>query len=208
LSGLIAQLNPDSGGSVSNSFDAMTFNRTGSHDEDFSIGNYTYTKTGTNTAQLTMQNSAPVSRTNDSPFDVSLNFTNQYQGTYTSDDDNGAISFAIVPLRVPTSLSKRKLVLHSDAGTNTTTIALGSNGTFTQKPSLDRTGISSAGTFLFWRYSPIADFVALAFTGADAGNVTELQLTFSSTSAGIYRITTWTGPGTVVGTDAGTFMMQ
>jgi glucose/arabinose dehydrogenase len=208
LSGLIGVVSPDSDGSSTNAFDAFTFTRTGSSDDDFVVGNYDYTKTGTNSAHLTMRTAGPLSRTNQPPLDLTLEFTNQYQGTFTSDESEGAINFALVPPRVSSSMAGKKLTLRSDNGTDTTTVSLSNKGTFTQKPSLDRTGLSSAGTFLSWRFSPIGDFVALAFKGADDGNITELQLTFTSKTSGLYQITTWTGPGTVIGTDAGTFTMQ
>jgi hypothetical protein len=207
LSGLIARVVPDSGGQPGLAFDALTFGQTGTTtNDDFSVGNYVYVKTGTNSAQLTLANVAPPTQTNNSPSPVALNFTNHYSGTFSNEDDTGTITFFIATNLAPVSVSGKKFTATGRHGVNTA--SLKSNGTFTLTPSISGAGTSSVGTWTYRRYSPIGAMLVLTFTGTDAGTVVFVQMTFHSSQAGSTFVTVFGDLGEVTDLDIGTFTVK
>jgi hypothetical protein len=208
LSGLIAGAKPGSDDdTLTLSFDALSFSQNGvTTNDDFLVGNYTYQKTGTNTAQLTLVNTAPPTHTNDSPSDVVLSFTNHYRGSFSNEDGGGAITFFIATNRAPASLAGKKVVATGSHGVNTA--ALKSNGTFTLTPSISGVGLSSVGTWTYQRCSPVGAMLVLTFTGTDAGTVLFIQMTFTSSNAGSTFVTVFGDLGTVTDLDIGTFSVK
>jgi hypothetical protein len=207
LSGLTAQVVPDADSPVEISFDAFSFSQTGDDtNEDFSVGNFSYTKTSTNTAELTWFNTAPPTRTNDSANSMSLVFTNHYSGVFTNDDGAGAIRFFIATNLMPTTLAGRRIVAMGNHGSRTITFQ--SNGTFTLTPALNGIDLSSAGNFTFQRCSPIGAMLVLSFTGTNAGTMSYVQLNFGSTRAGSYLATTFDGSGNPTDFDPGAFGLR
>jgi glucose/arabinose dehydrogenase len=207
LSGLIATAAPDTSSPTHVSFDALTFSQAGATtNDDFSVGTYAYLKTGTNTAQLSLTNSAPPTMTNNSANGVALIFTNHYRGIFTNDEGAGTISFAIGTNRAPVSASGKRIMATGPHGSNA--IMLMSNGHFTLTPSISGAGMSSAGTWSYRRYSPDGSMLVLTFTGTDAGTVVYVQLTFTAPNAGSTFVTVFGGLGNVTDLEIGTFVLR
>ena len=88
LIGLLAAVAPDSGAQEAVGFDQTTFSQTSSSNDgnpdDYGAGTYTYSKTDTNLAQLSLAFSAPPGSSNNiGP--ITLVFTNHYAGYFTND---------------------------------------------------------------------------------------------------------------------------
>jgi hypothetical protein len=214
LNGLLVQVQPYGNSNEIAGFDISTFAQTGltgdTNTEDYGVGTYGYVKTGTNTAQLTLTNTAAPEQTNNSPGTIGLVFTNHYSGIFTNDSgDNGTLSAAVSGSFVPATLGGRMLVATKAGSGNVTTLVLGAKGKFTKTPANGGGAGASTGTYVFTRYSPVAGMLVLTFTdAADAGQTVYVQVTFKSAAGGTYFTSSFDNTGTLTETQVGTFVLK
>jgi hypothetical protein len=208
LNGLVVRAQLSNDAPVIVAFDISTFSKTGevgdTNAQEYNLGNYGYLKTGTNTAQLVLTNTAPPTQTNSDPFLVHLLFTNHYVGTFTNaDGEGGTISASVAGGFAPVTVAGRTLVVTKSGGR--VTLTLKNNGTFTMTPASS----GGAGTYAFARYSPVGALLALSFTDAtSAGRVVYVQATFSSATAGSCLATTYDSPTSSPSTEILTFVLR
>jgi cyclophilin family peptidyl-prolyl cis-trans isomerase len=204
LNGLLMQVQPYGNSNEIAGFDISTFAQTGltgdTNTEDYGMGTYGYVKTGTNTAQLTLTNTAAPEQTNNSPGTIGLVFANHYSGIFTNDSgDNGTLSAAVSGSFVPATLGGRTLVATKAGSGNVTTLVLSAKGKFTKTPANGGGAGASTGTYVFTRYSPVVGMLVLTFTdAADAGQTAYVQVTFKSAAGGTYFTSSFDNTGTFV----------
>lgn len=212
LNGLLAVVSPDSGAQLAVGFDQTTFSETSSSNDgnpdDYGGGTFTYSKTDTNMAQLSLAFNAPPGSSN-SIGPINLIFTNHYAGYFTNDpSDVGTITLRVANAVVPTTLVGKTLTAVSSGNGKSTKIKLTSATAFTKTPANNSSSGSSAGTYTFTRLSPICAVLSATFTSpADVGQTAYLQLTYTSASGGTYFVMVFDGSGTLQDIDTGTFSM-
>lgn len=212
LNGLLAVVVPDGSEQLAVGFDQTTFGQTSSSNDgnpdDYGGGTYTFLKTDTNTAQLSLAfNAPPGSSNNIGP--ITLVFTNHYAGYFTNDDANfGGINLRVANAVVPTTLAGKTLTAISGSNGKTTKIKLTSATAFSKTPSNNSSSGSSAGTYTFTRLNPLCAVLAATFTSpADAGQTAYLQLTFTAANSGLYFVMVFDNSGALQDIDVGTFTM-
>jgi uncharacterized repeat protein (TIGR03803 family) len=213
LNGLLASVTPTNGPAESVGFDPSTFAQAGigndSNADDYGAGTYSYVKTDTNMAQLSLAFTNPPSSSNDlGP--ITLVFTNHYSGYFTNGDDGstGGFNVAIATAFTPSTVIAKTITATSANNAKVTTINL-STGTFVKTPANNSNTGSSSGNYTFTRYSPVGGMFSLAFTdAADAGATAYLQTTFTSATGGSYFVLIFDNTGTLQDTDNGTFILK
>jgi hypothetical protein len=214
LNGLLVQVQPYGNSNEIAGFDISTFAQAGltgdTNTEDYGVGTYGYVKTGTNTAQLTLTNTAAPEQITNSPGTIGLVFTSHYSGIFTNDSgDNGTLSAAVSGGFVPATLGGRTLVATKAGSGNVTTLVLGAKGKFTKTPANGGGAGASTGTYVFTRYSPVAGMLVLTFTdAADAGQTAYVQVTFKSAAGGTYFTSSFDNTGTLTDTSTGPFTLK
>jgi len=211
LNGLLALVSPDNGGMVGVSFDPATFaqvSAANSQDpKDYGGGTYTYLKTDTNAAQLTLAFNAPPGNSN-SLGPISLVFTNQSVGYFTNGTDTGIINLRAANAFVPSTLVGKTLTALSANNGKTTKIKLTTATAFTKTPANNSSSGSSSGTYVYTRLSPMCAALNATFTSAaDAGQTAWLQLTFATANTGLYYVAVFDNQGVLQDIDIGTFSM-
>jgi uncharacterized repeat protein (TIGR03803 family) len=216
LNGLLALATPSSNSPLSVAFDLQSFTQFSASNsdeaDDYGVGLYTYTKTGTNTAQLALNFSSPPDRTNDSGLSVNLVFTNHYSGYFTNDDDGGGddtggFDLSIPASLVPATLAGRTLTAIDNGQNDTNTIKLLNGVNFTDV----RTGHAGtrSGNYNFVRYSPVGAMLTFTFTNvADLGSTIFAQAQFTNTTGGNYRFTSFDNTGTLQDSGNGRFNLK
>ena len=158
LSGQTATVTPDGQNTIIVSFGDSTFSQSQSLADtnvDSGVGNYTYVKLSTNTAQLSFTFTAPPLYGDDTNV-VNLTFNALNSGTFSNQDMGGAISVSSAANLVPASLSGKTLNATSIPSGDITKLVL-SGGTFTQTDSPSNK--SSAGNYTFQQFSPVSAMV-------------------------------------------------
>jgi hypothetical protein len=186
LNGLLAQAAPSNGSPTSVGFDITTFAQSGTNSDDFGVGTYTYNKSSTNTASLTLSFVSPPGQSNDTGT-VDLIFTNHYAGYFTNTDsgDFGGINLVIATNRVPGPLAGKTLTAIESDLSQTNAIKLVNGVGFTRTGG----GGSSSGTYTLTRFSPVCTLLTLTFTNTvDVGKVAYVQAVFTNAAAGIYSV--------------------
>jgi hypothetical protein len=213
LNGLLVQVQNSNGSPQSVSFDIATFAQAGevgdTNGGDYGVGNYLYVKTSTNTAQLTLTNTAPPNLVSNGVGTIGLVFTNHYQGLFTNQDgESGGVSAAVSASVVPGTLGGRTLVATKAGGGGVKMLALSAKGTFRMTPP-DTGNTPGTGTYVFKRYSPVGGMLVFSFTdAADAGQTTYVQVTFRSAAAGSYLASIFDNTGALTATETGTFVLR
>jgi uncharacterized repeat protein (TIGR03803 family) len=212
LNGLLAAVSPNGGAAEALGFDQMTFSQTSSSNdgdpEDYGGGTYTYLKTDTNHAQLSLAFNAPPGNSNDVGA-INLVFTNHYSGYFTNDSaEFGGLNLLVANAVVPTTLVGKTLTAVSGNNGKTTKIKLTSATAFTKTPANNSSSGSSAGTYTFTRLSPLCVILSATFTSpADASQTAYLQLTYTSATSGSYFVMVFDNLGVLQDIDVGTFTM-
>jgi hypothetical protein len=215
LNGLLALVTPSSNSPLNAAFDLQSFTQFSSTNsdeaDDYGVGRYTYTKTGTNTAQLALTFSGPPDRTNDSGDSVNLVFTNHYSGYFTNDggggDNTGGFEVSIPASLVPGTLAGRTLTAIDNGQNETNTIKLLNGANFTDV----RTGHSGtrSGSYNFVRYSPVGAMLTLTFTNvADLGTTVYAQTQFTNATGGNFRFTSFDNLGALQDSGNGRFNLK
>jgi len=197
---------PSSGNPVAVSYGTNTFSQTDTNATgDSGTGIYSYQQTATNTADLSLTFDAPLTLSNNTPQDIQLDFTNLNTGTFTNVGSADTGTFAVEPATtlVPTSWSGHTITATSVGSANPTTVKFSGSGiTITHSGQSNRTG-----TFVATDVSPTGAILVVTYTdAADLGNITYLQLTFSSTTKGNFEVNTFDNTGTLLQSDYGTFI--
>ncbi len=212
LNGLLALVAPDSGSQEAVGFDQTTFAQTSSSNDgnpdDYGAGAYTYVKTDTNMAQLSLAFNAPPGASNNiGP--ITLVFTNHYACYFTNDGgDTGGINLQVSPTFVPATIVGKTVSAVSSHNGKTTKIKFSTATAFTKTPSNNSSSGSSSGTYVFTRSSPTCGIIAATFTSpADAGQTAYLQLTFTNAKGGTYFVMVFDNAGVLQDVDVGTFTM-
>ena len=207
LTGSTILVTPAGGNPISASFDATTFSQTDpSTNGDSGVGTYEYTKDTTNLADLFLTFQAPPSVTNDLPSDIQLTFTNLNAGVYTNlaSLDTGLFAVVATTNLLPTAWSGHILTATDvgDGGTTTATFKSSSEISILRSNS---TTISA--NYVVASFSPVGVLVTITYKEgtADFGEVTYLQLTFTSKTQGKFEVTSFDSSGTLLDDDFGTF---
>lgn len=206
LSGLIAQAVPESSEPpFSVAFDLVGFSETGSTNSDFDLGGYFYDKLSTNTGVVTLTNTAPPSQSNSYKV-LQFTFTNHYMGTFSDQSAHpGSVQLSIAPNLLPSTFTGKKLMATSTNGGGTTMLKFNSNGTVTK--TTGGSTATSTGNYTFARYSPVAGLLTIAYTGADVGKFSYMEVTFTSANAGNYFVNDVDGVAAPE-VDVGTFVLH
>jgi hypothetical protein len=211
LSGLMAELTPDGEAPFVFSAGASTFSESmapGTNEANNGVGNYTYIKLGTNTAQFTFEQTAPPSIANHTNR-VDLTFTNTYTGVFVTTNEQGTSSGGVrlfaATNTAPASLVGETIHLVAGDGSSTNTVFLGDGVFMETNPS----GTANSGTYTFMQYSSAGAMVVLTYTSPSdlAGAVKYLELTSSSSVVGDYFSTFFDNSGGGPSTSAGAFTM-
>jgi uncharacterized repeat protein (TIGR03803 family) len=200
LSGYVATAAEQAGtGTNEISFGTSTFAQLPLDTNDsVAVGNYTYTPTGLNSADLVFIDIAPPSKAGKSN-SVSLIFTS----TTTASASNSDGTMATVRLSepeafAPASLSGTTIQISQEGGPVFTNVF--ADGTFAGTDSLG----ASAGTYTFTPYSPFAGMIAETFI--DPADVTSFILVgFTEANAGYYAESYINGTGAAPAKALGTF---
>ncbi len=205
---LTGEVTPDPGfgAPFTITFGVDTFSKTGdtTNFDDFGVGDYSYLKTGTNTAQIFWTNTAPPSVSNEVTI-ANLMFTNFNSGTInnTINGDTGTFKFITAKTLVPVAVAGKTLTATQSAGN--VTAKLSANGTFV---STSNSGTNS-GTYTFTILSPVGALLQLNATNtASSGDVDYVQLTFTSTTGGDYFITSYDNLSDPPQTGTNTFTLK
>ena len=215
LNGLLAFVTPSNGSPENVGFDLTTFAQSSTTNSDSSddsgVGNYTYAKTDTNTAQLSLAFTAPPNKTNDSVGPIDLVFTSHYSGYFTNTDgsgDTGGFSVSIPTNFVSASLAGKTITAVDSSNGKTTTIKLVNGSSFTKTPANNGGSGTSSGTYTLTRFSPVGALLAFTFTSpADVGQVAYVQTTFTNAANGTYFVTSF-NLGVLQDTGAGRFNVK
>jgi uncharacterized repeat protein (TIGR03803 family) len=212
LNGLLAMVTPTSGAQELVGFDLLTFSQTSAANngdsDDYGGGPYTYLKTDTNLAQLSLSITLPSALSN-SIGPINLVFTNHYAGYFTNDDgDSGAVNVQVATPFIPATVIGKTLTGVSDHNGKTTKIKLATATTFTKTPANGSNSGTSSGNYTFARLSPVSGLFTLSFTSAaDVGQTVYLQTTFTSLTGGTYFVMVFGGFGVLQDIDTGNFTM-
>ncbi|MFZ0828083.1 MAG: Ig-like domain-containing protein [Verrucomicrobiia bacterium] len=158
------------------------------------VGSYTYTRLGTNSAQLSMVYTAPpTSGSTVGP--VVLTFIAPNFCVLTNQDGSGsntlaAMSFWTPPTNwVPTSLTGR-IISTTNAEGVVDVVTYNGDGTFSQTETGSSSPGVSSGTYVFTPYSPVGAMLVLTYNGGvQAGSVAYIQITFTGQGAGSFFVT-------------------
>jgi hypothetical protein len=212
LNGLTARVTSGAGSLASVSFDISTFSQTGTGTnlDDYGLGAYVYSKTGTNTGLLALTNTVPQLQTDDFSAGVQLFFTNHYAAAYTNENgDSGALIMTVATNLLPASLASRTIVASNSGSTNSTTLKFIDGLRFTKTPANNSATGSSSGTYTFSRFSPVSGLLVFSSTDlADAGSLTYVQVTFTSATKGRYLVTAYESSGTRSDMKSGAFTFR
>ena len=211
LNGLLATVTQsDSGRTNTQSvgFDLVTFAQTGTdtNADNYGVGDYLYTKTGTNTALLTLALTAPPTQTNDHT-DVSLVFTNHYGGYFTNDSggESGGVSLVIATNFLPGFVTGKTLVATNTGSGTSTAVKFVSRVTFNQTG----TGGSGSGSYTLARFSPVSGMLTLTYTNAARlGQISYVQTTFTNAANGVFFVNSFDALGNLQDSNSGKFKLQ
>jgi hypothetical protein len=189
LSAVVSSTNDTASFTVS--FGAGTFSETmlpGTNQDDNVVGNYAYTKLSADTASLTIMSTAPPNKA-DHTNSVALTFTSSQKAVFTSTNSNGnvgagAVVLATAPDLAPASSVAGETADLVDYAGDVSTTVFTSNGGFTN--TLSASGIVSAGTYTYTRYSPVGGLLKIDFISPEtvAGDTAYDIITFSAAKAG------------------------
>ena len=211
LNGLVGGVTPGNGSPETIGFDQSLFAQTSTtnsdNSDDYGGGAYTYLKTDTNTAQLSLAYTAPPGSSNNAGA-INLVFTNHYAGYFTNEESSGGINLQVATPFIPASVLGKTLTALSSHNGKTTKIKLATATAFTKTPSNSSSTGTSTGTYTFARYSPVVGVISLTFTStADAGQTAYLQLTYTSAKGGTYYVMVFDSLGVLQDIDTGSFTM-
>jgi hypothetical protein len=200
LAGLMAAVTPNGESTFFICFGNDTFSQSSTDTNNFSgVGNYTYEKLGTNTAQLVLTYTDPPTLTNENA-SVFLTFTTNNACVFSNEDnggDTGNINLSTAANLAPRSLNGKKTVIVNDLGEE-----LGvSFGNGTLKITNADNSVDS-GSYTFKGYSPVGVLLKVTVPGQ---NTNYLELTFSATNCGDFFVTAYDGSSSLPHTDYGTF---
>jgi len=222
LSGLMAEVgSPGDTNRFTVSFGTNTFSQTmlpGSNEDNNAVGVYDYTVLSTNTAMLTVIDTAPPDRTNHSTV-AELLFTNSQGALAITTNSNAGgletnlVAFSSAPNLAPASLAGKTIDSKDSYGTE----LHGETAVVFAATTLAVTTKSSAGTevskgaYTYLRYSPVGGLVTIDYTSPTnlVGTVGYVIVTYSAPKAGSY-FEAFVSPGSGTGTletDYGTFTM-
>lgn len=220
LNGVSALMTASDGSFKTVTFDPVTFAQwegnpqfPNTNSNDFGVGNYTYIKTDTNTAQLSLSFTAPRNDTNNAR-SVDLVFTNRYDGYFTNTISGEVGRFMVIlavssTSTVPESLTGKTITVIDESSSHTNTIKLIGGATFTKTPVNNGGSGSSAGNYTFTRFSPVCAMLTLTFTNVmNFGEVTYFQADFNPNSTGDFFATSFDSGGNVQDTGSGTFRIH
>lgn len=209
LTGRKVQVWPGSVSPLTIAFSASTFSQTDTNSgDDSGLGNYQYTKTSTNTAQLSFVFTQPPTMTN-TQSEVQLVFTNAVGGNFTNQNSgsNGTFSVSIASALLPSAWSGHKITASSTGGGGAVlTLSRSSFSIVTTDNNSPQTG-----TYVAMAASPISAMLIASYTNsASLGLTSCLQLTFTTKSAGHYELHTFDPQGNLLSnnSDAGSFSWQ
>jgi uncharacterized repeat protein (TIGR02543 family) len=200
-------------GSFLLSLDAITFTQTASSTNDNTgVGTYNYTKLGTNTAQLDISYTAPLTLSNGTG-SVSLTFIAPNFAIFTNQTDGGSNYLATFSLSAATNLIPAVLANHTVTATSADgvvdVITFNSDGTtFTQVETGSLNPGTSAGSYTFTPYSSIGGILQLNYNdGVRNGGTAYIQTTFTAASHGTF-FTTFYDSLNNLSQNQGTFQWQ
>jgi hypothetical protein len=163
------------------------------------VADYTYTRTGLNSASVVINYIAPPQATNNNGSSIVV-FQNSTHATFQNlNGTHGSIVLSAPAATAPATLSGKTITLtETSPSPKTEILTLGTGGIFSSDSS---NGEMDSGTYTFAQYSP--EVVMLTRTDA-AGDVIYAQLTFSSAKAGTFFATSF-NPGSTAKTKVGHF---
>jgi hypothetical protein len=172
------------------------------------VGDYTFTRTGSNTAVLYLNYLAPPADVaNQNSSSVSLTFANAQTAVFADHNSRGTITLHRPGNLVPISLVGSKLAAHFKAESG---VAAFDDGTFVTTGK----GFTNSGAYTFAQFGPQVAFVQSSVTNgpsatndSDAGEANYFTLWFSSPASGSIFDTT-TPPGKAASVVTGTFTLQ
>jgi hypothetical protein len=167
---------------------------------DNGVGNYIFTKLGTNSARLVINYTAPPTITNDST-SVLLTFSDNANCTFENELNglvHGSVAFTKATNWAPVSLIGKRINC-LDIATNAFTLAYGTN-TFTQTNGAIAV---DAGGYIYSAYRPLGGLIIMA--GTNGTNYVTLH--FTGTNVGDYFSTFYHQPGQPPAASSGTFTL-
>lgn len=184
-------------------FSADTFGQTDFNTNRGAVGLYNYIQTGSNTAQMDIDYTAPPSRAGNSG-PITLSFTDAFNAALSDTNGNsGTITFSTVPDAAPSTLSGCTAVFKSETGyTSTNTFG---DGVFVGK---DSTGLVYSGEYSFIQFSPTVVFTEELITNpvSYSGDSNLIVMTYRiGYQSNTYFITGYRNSGGEPETDYGVF---
>jgi len=198
LAGLMGTVDENGGGAFYLCFGAGTFSQnSGSTNYDNGVGNYSYQKLTANTAQVTLNYTAPPVLSGSKTV-VSLAFVTNNVCVFSNQDNagnTGTIDFWPVPNWAAVPLNGKKTMLI--AGGEQTTLGFGA-GTLAMTNAI---GQVKNGTYTLKQYSPVGALV----TAILPQETNFLELTFAATNYGVFADTSYVGSSNAPKAGAGIF---
>ncbi len=217
LAGLIWAVTPSSGSSFQFCFGTSTYSRTSTDTNKDEVGDYSYVKTGANTAQFTQVETAPLSggpggNGGSGSSLVYLTYSSSTSATFlvTNVDngitnvENGSIKISAANNFAPTSVAGK--TLKASLSGKTATVVLNTDGTLAYS---DSTGNDHSGVYTYSQSSPIGGMlVSLNTSGPDTGSTTYVELTFTSSTGGNVVTIPFDSLGNPQSIHSGTFTLK
>jgi hypothetical protein len=201
LVGRLANITPAGGDPFTIGFGTNGFSQNSADTNgDNGMGDYFYTKLGTNTARLVINYTAPPTITNDST-SVLLTFSDPTNGTFENELNglvHGDVTLLTATNWAPLTLVGRR-VAGLDAATNVFTLTYATS-TYTQT---NGSVAVDAGTYFYRAYRPVGGLIVMA--GTNGTNI--MTLHFTGTNAGNYFSTFYPQADQPSAASSGTFTL-
>ncbi len=177
------------------------------------VGTYTYTNSGTNSAELSFAYTAPPTVVS-AAGPVSLTFIAPNFCVLTNQDAGGsntiaAMSFWTPPTNwVPASLAGRTIYTTNTEGI-VDVVTFNGDGTFSQTETGSSTPGVSTGSYTFTSYGQLGAMLILTYSGGvEAGSVSYIQTTFTGLWLGDFFVTFYDASADPPVTSFGNFTVQ
>jgi hypothetical protein len=177
------------------------------------VGTYTYTKLGADSAELSLNYTAPPTVAN-SAAPAILTFIAPNFCVLTNQDNDGsniivAISFWSPPTNwVPTSLAGRTIYTTNAKGV-VDVVTFNGNGTFSQTETGSSNPGVSTGSYAFTQCGPLGGMLVLTYSGGvEAGSVSYIQTAFTGQGMGSFFVTFYDASADPPVTNSGDFTLE
>ena len=171
------------GNPTSATFGANTYSKfdASTNDQSSVVGDYTYIKTGANTAEFVTTVVAPPSNVSGPALIKYVEFSSASHAVVISTNSEGTVKSTAFAISTANSFAPASLAGKSFSGSEGGTVSFGSDGTVT----VAQNGETKTGAYTYSQFSPVCGMVVISWTsGSSSGNTGYLQVQFTSPTSG------------------------